>query len=257
VNETMPMHAQQITGAVRLYRQASAGERSLDSPVAVRNHFRSIADTSVWYSLSPDDDSERELYGLVGQTVPVRELARRMIVRSSNLATNNLIEVAGAVRVRALMTRLGASGMDVRRCVEDGPAYQAGLNNTTDALGFARVLASLARCELLTRELCDDASDVLAQQEFNDLIPRGLPAGTASRTDRLITGSARRRHRHRRSAHHLVVVVLSAIQPTPRAAARGGSLERAGQRRLAAPPLANRPDGVPQAARTTSGARAH
>jgi beta-lactamase class A len=180
VNETMPMHAastMKVPVLYELYRQASAGERAPDAPIEVRNRFRSIADTSVWYSLAADDDSERALYGKVGEQLPLRELVRRMIVRSSNLATNNLIELAGAERVRALMQRLGAEGMDVRRGVEDGPAYRAGLNNTTDALGFARVLASLARCELLTRELCANAIDILAQQEFNDMIPRGLPPG--------------------------------------------------------------------------------
>ena len=181
VNGRMPMHAastMKVPVLYELYRQAAVGERSLDAPVEVRNWFRSIADTAAWYSLAAEDDSEAELYGQVGQQISVRELARRMIVRSSNLATNNLIELAGAERVRALMTRLGARGTDVRRGVEDGPAFRAGLNNTTDAEGLARVLASLARCELLTQELCADAIGILAQQEFNDLIPRGLPAGT-------------------------------------------------------------------------------
>ncbi|NJD09517.1 MAG: serine hydrolase [Gemmatimonadetes bacterium] len=86
--------------------------------------------------------------------------------------------LAGADRVRALMTRLGATGVEVRRGVEDGPAFGAGLDNGTDAAGLARVLASLARCELLSRDLCADAVAALAQQEFHDLLPRGLPPGT-------------------------------------------------------------------------------
>lgn len=181
VNQTMEFHAastMKVPVLYELYRQASAGERSLEAPVAVRNRFRSIADTAHWYQLSATDDSEAELYGRVGQSLPLRELARRMIVVSSNLATNNLIEEAGAERVRATMERLGAGGMNVRRGVEDGPAFAAGLNNTTTAEGFARVLASLARCELLAPEPCADAVEILAQQEHNSLIPPGLPAGT-------------------------------------------------------------------------------
>ena len=181
VNETLEFHAastMKVPVLYELYRQASVGERSLAAPVTVRNRFRSIADTSHWYELSASDDSESDLYGRVGEALPLRELARRMVVVSSNLATNNLIEEAGAERVRATMARLGAAGMNVRRGVEDGPAFAAGLNNTTTAEGFARVLASLARCELLAPGPCADAIEILAQQEHNSLIPPGLPAGT-------------------------------------------------------------------------------
>ena len=96
VNETMVFHAastMKVPVLYELYRQAVLGERALDAPVEVRNRFRSIADSAHWYELSAGDDSESDLYTRVGQSLPLRELARRMIVRSSNLATNNLIEL--------------------------------------------------------------------------------------------------------------------------------------------------------------------
>src|SRR5690606_1073414 len=42
----------------------------------------------------------------------------------------------------------------------------------------ARVLASVARCDILPRAECDEVIDVLAAQEFNDMIPAGIPART-------------------------------------------------------------------------------
>src|SRR5690606_2423164 len=53
-----------------------------------------------------------------------------------------------------------------------------GLNNTTTAQGFARVLEAIARCSITSRATCDAMVDVLAGQEFDEMIPAGLPAGT-------------------------------------------------------------------------------
>jgi beta-lactamase class A len=105
---------------LELYRRAAAGEIRLMTAMPVRNRFRSIADTS-HYSLATGDDSEHALYDLVGGTATFRDLARRMIVRSSNLATNILIDTLGAERVQATADRVGGEGMRVLRGVEDGP----------------------------------------------------------------------------------------------------------------------------------------
>jgi beta-lactamase class A len=180
VNETLAMHAastMKVAVLLELYRAAAEGRLSLDDRIAVRNRFRSIADTS-HYSLTAEDDSEPELYRLVGGSTTLRDLARRMIVRSSNLAANILIDTLRAERVRATLARVNASGMNVQRGVEDSPAFRAGMNNTTDALGFARTLAAIGRCDILPRTLCDELTGILLDQEFNDMIPAGLPPGT-------------------------------------------------------------------------------
>ncbi len=66
------------------------------------------------YALSPADDSDSLLYRRVGERVPVRELVERMIVRSSNLATNALIALVDPVRVTATIAALGASPRHAR-----------------------------------------------------------------------------------------------------------------------------------------------
>ena len=162
---------------IELFRRHERGELPLDEPILLENEFASIVDGSP-YSLDAGDDSDSALYARVGSPVPVRELMRRMIDRSSNLATNALIEIVGATRVTATSAALGAPGMRVLRGVEDGKAYEAGLSNTTTA----RALASLMRA-IETGRAGNSASTaamraILLGQQFNDEIPAGLPPGT-------------------------------------------------------------------------------
>jgi N-acyl-D-amino-acid deacylase len=189
VEGDLVMHAastMKVPVLLELYRQAAAGERRLDQPIVVRNSFTSIFDGSA-YRLTPEEDSELDLYERIGDSLPLEDLARRMIVRSSNLATNLLIEEAGAERVRKLMAAIGAPDMNVLRGVEDIPAYEAGMSNTTTARSLARVMEVIARCEAgdveaalepMTPETCASIVDILADQAFTEQIPAGLPAGT-------------------------------------------------------------------------------
>jgi hypothetical protein len=91
---------------IELMRQVDRGTLALDRGVPLVNRFASIVDGSP-YSLSPADDSDSALYALVGQSVPVRELMTRMIVRSSNLATNALIALAAPLSRVELEESLG------------------------------------------------------------------------------------------------------------------------------------------------------
>lgn len=180
VDGHVPMHAastMKVPVMFELFRRAAEGGLSLDDSVAVRNRFRSIADGS-GYSLSPEDDSERGLYALVGRRLPLRELVRRMITRSSNLATNLLIEIADPDSIRASLARVGASEMKVLRGVEDGPAYERGLNNTTTAYGLMKSLEAVAASPLVPAAARQEMLAILRQQEFSDMIPAGLPPGT-------------------------------------------------------------------------------
>ncbi|HUG40805.1 MAG TPA: serine hydrolase, partial [Longimicrobiales bacterium] len=188
IGDDVVMHAastMKVPLLLELFRQTAAGGAGLRDSIPVRNEFTSIADGSR-YSLTPDDDSEHALYRLVGRKLPREELARRMIVRSSNLATNILIEEVGADAVRRLMAGLGAEGMQVLRGVEDTPAYRRGMNNTTTAGALARVLEVIARCEggdvaaplrPLTPSHCARITAILGDQQFTDRIPAGVPAG--------------------------------------------------------------------------------
>ena len=162
---------------IELYRRHDSGALRLDSAITLRNEFKSIVDGSP-FTLDARDDSDSSLYLRIGQRVTLRELNEHMITRSSNLATNAVIELLGADRVDATAHALGATTMQVRRGVEDGKAFSAGLNNTTSARDLGVLMAALARDQAASRASCEAMRAILRRQEFNDEIPAGLPKGT-------------------------------------------------------------------------------
>jgi beta-lactamase class A len=162
---------------LEVLRSIEAGHLGLDQGILLVNRFHSIVDGSP-YSLDAGDDSDSLVYTLVGQRVPVRELMERMIVRSSNLATNALIALVGADRANATAHALGASHIRVLRGVEDIKAYDAGLNNTTTSADLAVLLEKIERGDALAPASVRLMKEILLQQQFNDEIPAGLPPGT-------------------------------------------------------------------------------
>lgn len=162
---------------IELFRQAAAGRFRLDDQVPVVNEFRSIVDGSL-YSLSAEDDSEGDLYRVLGSTRSWRTLCEAMITVSSNLATNILIDRLGVEPIRATVSSLGATGMDVRRGVEDDKAFRAGLNNSTTARGLLVLLEAIATGKAVSPEASREMVEILKRQRFNDAIPSGLPPST-------------------------------------------------------------------------------
>src|SRR5213593_1345280 len=118
------------------------------------------------------------LYRRAGKLASVRELLELMITRSSNLATNILIERVGAARAQASARTLGAWSIQVLRGVEDGKAYRARLNNTTTARDLGVLLGAIATGRAASRGACDSMLAILGRQEFNEGIPVGVPPGT-------------------------------------------------------------------------------
>lgn len=180
INADSSFHAastMKVPVMIELYRQAEQRRLSLDQPILLVNRFASIADTS-HYSLTASDDGDTTLYSRVGTRVPVRELMQRMIVRSSNLATNVLIALVGADQVMTTTRNLGATRIRVLRGVEDGAAFRRGMNNTTTARDLSILLGAIASPGLLSERSRREMRDVLLAQEFNDEIPAGLPPGT-------------------------------------------------------------------------------
>jgi beta-lactamase class A len=162
---------------IELFHQVKEGKVRLDEPQTIHNEFHSIVDGST-YKLDPSDDSETDLYQAEGQTRTLSELCELMITVSSNLATNLLIEKLGVNNIRATVDALGADGMNVLRGVEDGKAYQKGLNNTTTARGLAILMTAIAEGKAVDPESSRQMVEILSRQHFQEGIPSGLPAGT-------------------------------------------------------------------------------
>lgn len=179
-NERVVFHAastMKVPVMFGVFEAVSREALRLEQPVRVKNEFVSIFDGSR-YSLERREDSDGELYERVGSEVTLEELVRRMIVRSSNLATNIVIEYVGAPRVMELMREIGAHDIRVLRGVEDDKAYHAGMNNTTTAYDLMLVFRALAERRVISAEASERMVEVLLSQEHNDGIPAGLPPGT-------------------------------------------------------------------------------
>ncbi|MEK6649637.1 MAG: serine hydrolase [Bacteroidota bacterium] len=159
---------------MEVFRQAREGLFNLDDSILVTNEFRSIVDSSV-YSMDLKDDSDDSMYGILGKKTTIRHLVEQMITVSSNLATNILIELVGADKTTATMRRLGAPDIQILRGVEDGKAFEKGLNNTTNAVDLMTIFAALAEGKAVSEQ--DDSAmvEVLLRQQFRDKIPALLP----------------------------------------------------------------------------------
>lgn len=177
INPDATFHAastMKVPVMMEIFRQAAAGKLSLDRRIPIKNDFASIVDGS-HYTLKPEDDSDQSLYTRVGQTATIRELIRLMITVSSNLATNLLIERVTPERVMDLMHTLGAEHIRVLRGVEDGKAFEKGLNNTTTARDLMIILRRIAERRAVSPKASDEMIKIMRDQKFNEGIPAGLP----------------------------------------------------------------------------------
>ncbi len=104
----------------------------------------------------------------------------RAIVRSSNLATNQLLQHVGLPAVAQVLASAGAAHSHVRRGIQDVASLQAApaAGNDVTAADLAALLQALATGRLLPPGATDEVLYLLSQVEDNDAIPAGLPAGT-------------------------------------------------------------------------------
>jgi CubicO group peptidase (beta-lactamase class C family) len=159
---------------IETYKQAAAGRFKITDPILVKNEFKSIVDGSL-YSLSPGDDSESELYEKLNTKLPIYDILHRMITRSSNLATNLIIDLVGAQNANASMHEMGAPDIQVVRGVEDNKAFQKGLNNTTTAYDLMVIMEALANGNAVNAESSKEMIGILMDQKLRDKIPKKLP----------------------------------------------------------------------------------
>jgi len=157
-----------------IFRAADEDRLRLDDSLHVRNHFVSAADGSP-FRLDPSSDAMPELYQAIGRTAKISALAEGMIVASSNLATNLLLDFVGVEYARKVLRDAQVSGVELRRGVEDQAAHEKGIDNEATADGLLTLLSAL-RGDFLKKESREQAIHVLLAQRSNSMIPAGLPA---------------------------------------------------------------------------------
>jgi beta-lactamase class A len=171
-----------------VFRQVDRGELALDAPVHVRNRFTSIVNHEP-FMLDLGRDADPDVYGQLGKSMTVRELAYWMIIKSSNLATNLLVDVVGIATIQQALDELDIDGVKVLRGVEDARAFEAGLNNEVTANGLLKLLRLIADGRAYSQKSCDEMLSILLDQQFRSGIPAGLPkaARVAHKTGNIST----------------------------------------------------------------------
>lgn len=180
INEREMFHAASTMKTpvmIEIFRQVEKGKIRLDDTIMVKNEFFSIVDGSS-YQLTPADDSDDEVYQKIGTGQTIDYLLFHMITRSSNLATNLLMQLADGKQVTATMRSLGAPSIQVMRGVEDSKAYRQGLNNLTSAYDLMKIFEHIALGKAVNKDASEQMVNILLQQYYQDLIPARLPQGT-------------------------------------------------------------------------------
>ncbi len=162
-----------LAAAARALQQGSA---SLAEPLVSRDTFDSQVAGEPPYRLVPDDVDA----GMAppGTTMPLGEVVERMVVVSSNEATNMVVERLGLAAVAEVLADAGAHGVRMGRQFGDrAAARRDGQANVVTAEGLVRLMSAV-----VTGRLCDPRwtgwmTAMLSRQE-DRLLVADLPAGT-------------------------------------------------------------------------------
>ncbi|HKQ06916.1 MAG TPA: serine hydrolase [Blastocatellia bacterium] len=157
-----------------LFAAVEEGRLALDARVHIRNRFLSAVDGEP-YRVEARRDANSEVHAFMGKTLRTGELAHHMIVSSSNLATNLLVDLIGADWAQQALASLDIHGIELRRGVEDEKAYERGINNRITANGLIRLFRLMHEERLCSPDASRAMLDILHQQAFNSGIPAGLP----------------------------------------------------------------------------------
>jgi len=158
-----------------LFGAVDAGRFTLDSRLHVRNRFFSLVDGTP-FKVAAGRDADKEVHAAVGRTMRIGELARHMIVTSSNLATNLLVDLIHVDQAQQMLARHGIRGIELARGVEDDKAFDANFNNRVTANGLVGLFRVIHERKGVLPESADDMLEILFEQEFRAGIPAGLPS---------------------------------------------------------------------------------
>jgi len=160
--------------AVAMMRKVESGELDLDQAVRVHEDFASAA-PGERFRVDREEDDAPATWDHLGGEVTLGWLASEMISRSSNLATNLVLELTGVRAAHEALAPRGPSA--VRRGIDDTPARLAGISNEMTAADLAAVLVAVGNDSAASADSCRYLRDLLAANHWNDQIPAGLPAG--------------------------------------------------------------------------------
>lgn len=159
---------------VEAFKQDAEGKINLQDSIIVKNIFKSIVDGTE-FSLDITRDSGDKMYDRIRKKATYHELVYDMIINSSNLATNIVIEKLGAKNVMKTMNELGVKTIKVLRGVEDMKAFDLGMNNETSANDLMVLYEHLANGTAVNPAADSNMIKILLDQTHNSMIPKNLP----------------------------------------------------------------------------------
>lgn len=158
------------------YRRRDQGTLDLDSMLTVHNSFTSRVGSP--FGVDHEDDSDQDVWDAIGSQVSLRWLCRRSIIRSSNLATNLVLEAVGFDAVAEAVAACTADGVQVVRMINDYAAQGSGRSNLVTAAGLNAMVAALAAGTAGEPDTCREVLGILADNEVTTDVTQGLPTGT-------------------------------------------------------------------------------
>jgi beta-lactamase class A len=162
-----------------LFGAIDSGRFTLDSRLHVRNRFSSLVDGTP-FRVAAGRDADKAVHAAIGRTMRIADLAHHMIVTSSNLATNLLVDLIKVEQAQEMLARHGIRGVELARGVEDDKAFEANFNNRVTANGLVALFRVIYERRGVLPESAREMLDILFQQEFRSGIPAGLPSAVRS-----------------------------------------------------------------------------
>jgi beta-lactamase class A len=157
-----------------VFKAADERKLRLDDPLHVRNRFISAAD-GIPYRLKRDRDADELVHNRIGRNMRIQDLARQMIIVSSNLGTNVLLEHIGLEYAQNVIVEAGLEGVKLVRGVEDTAAHEKGINNEVTAAGLVRLCRAIRDAKVTSEASRDKMLEIMFDQKFNSMIPAKLP----------------------------------------------------------------------------------
>jgi len=182
---TTPFYAAstiKLAPLVAALRLVEAGTLTLDDTLVTRDTFESQVPEAPDYRLVPDDVD----HGMPPAGTPMRlaDVLERMIVVSSNEATNMVVERVGLEAIAQVLSDAGAHDSRMARQFGDQAAAEAyGMSNVVTAADLASLMGALVSGRLAGPQATTWMTDVLSRQQTPHIAanaPEHLPWGSKS-----------------------------------------------------------------------------
>ena len=163
-----------------LFRRAEQKKISLNKKIRVRNRFTSAYDKSK-YRVPPErrKNCACRAYKRLGRSMRLIDLCRDMIISSSNLATNLLLEYLTPKGVSAELKAMNVRGVSIIRGLYDMKAYDHNQFNTLTAAGARSLFEALNHRKYFTKSSRKTMMALLTYTAHRNKLPGFLPPGVA------------------------------------------------------------------------------